>query len=291
MGAWGVGLFQNDMALEVKDTYIKKLQVGKSNDEALNETIDELNELFADSDDRIDCWFALASLMYDYGRLTPDVKNEALEIINSKNDEERWDDKDKKKRNQVVESLKEKLLTRQPDEVKVRLIKRRTPKIKPDEIYYFVLNDEYYRDDWFFNHYVYVLVDSWTEYDNRIIGLGDEHALIYLKSTDHLVSDIKELDSLTFFNYNFRANNENRKLEDKRILIDNQGFSNMKKRLIYFGTYSFQREPYEKVFRWEEWQSVYVNYKGENEWNGKYSLWSCLIKSDIVPALRKLGIS
>ena len=31
MGTWGVGIFQNDVALEVKDSYIKKLQVGKSN--------------------------------------------------------------------------------------------------------------------------------------------------------------------------------------------------------------------------------------------------------------------
>ncbi|MBQ8995169.1 MAG: hypothetical protein IJ091_05090 [Oscillospiraceae bacterium] len=289
MGAWGVGLFQNDVALEVKDTYVKKLQVGKSNEEAFNETVNELNDMTNDADDKIDFWFALASLMFDYGRLTPDVKNTALEIINS-NSDDRWDAKDTKKRNQAVESLKEKLLSQQPEEVKVKIVKKRTPKIKPDEIYYFVLDDENLRNENFYNCYVYVLVDSWTQYDNRIKDLGDEHALIYLKISDHAVSDIKELDSIPFFNYALNVDNENRKIEDKRILIDNQGFSDMKKRLTYFGTYSFQREPYEKIFRWDEWQSVYENYKGENEWNGKSTLWSCLIDQHIVPALRKYGM-
>lgn len=291
MGAWGVGLFQNDVALEVKDTYVKKLQVGKSNEEAFNETVNELNDMTNDADDKIDFWFALASLMFDYGRLTPDVKNKAFEIINSNNDENRWDTIDKKKRNRVVESLKEKLLSQQPEEVKVKVVKKRTPKIKPNEIYYFVLDDETIRKEIFYNSYVYVLVDSWTKYDNRIKGLGDEHALIYLKISDHLVSDIKEIDSFPFFNYSLNVDTENRKFEDKRIRIDNQGFSDMKKRLNFLGIYSFQREPYEKVFRWDKWQSVYENYKGENEWSGKSTLWSCLINQDIVPALRKYGMN
>ena len=290
MGTWGVELFQNDVALEVKDLYIKKLQIGKSNNEAYTETLNELNEMLADPDDAIDFWFAIASLMYDYGRLTSDVKSKALELISSNTDDVRWDAKDKKKRSQVIESLKEKLLTRQPEEVKVKTVKKRTPKIKPNEIYYFVLDDESYREDFFYNNYVYVLVDSWIKYDNRIMGLGDEHALIYLKITDHAVSGIEELDSLPFFNYSSDADYDNRKTEDKRIHIDNQGFSEMKKKLTYYGTYSFKREPYNKVWRWDEWQSVYVNYKGENEWNGKYTLWSCLIKNHIVPALRKYGM-
>ena len=121
MGTWGVELFQNDVALEVRDLYIKKLQVGKSNAEAFNEMLTELSDMVADPDDQIDFWFAIASLMYDYGRLTPDVKNKALDIINQKNDEERWDDNDKKKRNHVIESLKDKLITPQPDEVKIKV--------------------------------------------------------------------------------------------------------------------------------------------------------------------------
>ena len=87
------------------------------------------------------------------------------------------------------------------------------------------------------------------------------------------------------------ADYDNRIIEDKRIHIDNQGFSEMKKKMSYFGTYSFEREPYNKVLRWGEWQSVYVNYKGENEWNGKSTLWSCLTKNHIVPALRKYGMN
>lgn len=38
MGAWGTGLYANDCALDVKDTYIEFLQKQMSNEEATQKT-------------------------------------------------------------------------------------------------------------------------------------------------------------------------------------------------------------------------------------------------------------
>jgi hypothetical protein len=290
MGCWGVGIFQNDIALEVKDLYERKLKIGKSNEEAIEELNNELSEFVNDIDDSVDFWLALSSIMHDYGRLTDFVKKKAMEIIEANIDEMRWEEKDKLRRSKVLSELKTKLLTQQPDEVKVRVAKKQVPQINPNEIYYLTLDDDVFINEYFYNFTVYVLVDSWVEYDNRIDGLGDEHALIYLKVSDSFLSDLSAINDIPFFNIAQGIDQTYVNLEDKRIRIDNRGFSSIKKRLTYVGTYNFRREDYNQVFRWGKWESVYENYKGEKGWNGHSSLWSTLIQYDIPQVLREVNI-
>ena len=286
MGIWGTGLFQNDVGLEVKEEYLRRLQLGKSNEEALDETLNELKAFSEDEEDRIDFWFALSSLLYDYGRLTLDVRDKALEIISSKTDEIRWtENKTKAERSKIVEALRIKLLSEQPDQVKVKILKKSVPKIKPNEIYYFVLDDEEYRDEFFYNFCVYVLVDRWVQKDYRLEGLGDEHALIYLKISEHITTDISEIDNLTFFNFS-PWNRAVRQKEDKRILVENSGFSSIKKKLNYVETFDFQRENFDKIYgRDGILRSVDHDYTGARTWVGRTSVWPILIKC-IVRALK-----
>lgn len=288
MGSWGTGLFENDTGLEVKDEYLRRLQLGKSNDEAINETLNEFKELCEDEEDKIDFWFALSSLLYDYGRLTPNIRDKVLDIISGNTDELRWDENDKFDRLKTVEELKLKLLSEQPDEVKVKRLSKSIPKIKPNEIYYFILDEEEYRCEFFYNFYVYILVDQWVQKDYRLQGLGDEHALIYLKISDRLITDITEIDNIEFFN-DSPWDREIRQQEDKRILMDNRGFSSVKKKLNYMGTFAFQRDNCNKIYGYDGvWKSVDRDYKGEQTWGGKSSVWSILTNC-IVRALRHHG--
>lgn len=75
MGSWGTGIFQNDVSEEVRTDYRNKLKLGKSDEEALKELLDDSQEYLKEDDDRYDFWFALSSVMYDLGRLTNEVKN------------------------------------------------------------------------------------------------------------------------------------------------------------------------------------------------------------------------
>ena len=44
MGSWGTGIFQNDVSEEVRTDYRNKLKLGKSDEEALKELLDDSQE-------------------------------------------------------------------------------------------------------------------------------------------------------------------------------------------------------------------------------------------------------
>ena len=121
MGSWGTGIFQNDVSEEVRTDYRNKLKLGKSDEEALKELLDDSQEYLKEDDDRYDFWFALSSVMYDLGRLTNEVKNTALELIADGGDLMRWSDNkgNQKKRVLQLENLKLKLLSEQPERKKL----------------------------------------------------------------------------------------------------------------------------------------------------------------------------
>ena len=78
MGAWGTKLYENDLTLDVRDTYIKKLKLGYSDEETYLETCKECGEL-----DQY-FWLAMADTMWKYGRLTKEVKDSAITCITDK---------------------------------------------------------------------------------------------------------------------------------------------------------------------------------------------------------------
>ena len=92
MGHWGIGLFQNDIGVEARDLYISLLKSGSSDEDAYRSVINELNDYIQDEDDSVDFWLALASIMFDYGRLTDEVRIKANYIIDGNADSERWQD-------------------------------------------------------------------------------------------------------------------------------------------------------------------------------------------------------
>ena len=121
MGAWGVGLYQDDVTCDIKEDYVNWLKIGYSKEEA-TEVMLERNLDFLDDEEEADLfWFALADIEWKYGRLLPEVKKEALKRIESGRDLERWEENGKQyeKRRQVLEKLKEQLNSPQPPEKKV----------------------------------------------------------------------------------------------------------------------------------------------------------------------------
>lgn len=119
MGTWGLNLYQDDVALDVKGEYKDKLHNGKTNEEALQEIIDENQETIEDMEDGPLFWFALADTQWNLGRLDEQVKKEALKHIEL--DLSRWKDDTKlySKRIKMLQNLREKLLSPQPAEKKI----------------------------------------------------------------------------------------------------------------------------------------------------------------------------
>lgn len=122
MGAWGPGIYQDDVTCDIKDDYVDRLKAGYTNIEATQETIDRNMDYIQDEDDEPLFWFALADTQWKYGRLLEEVKEEAIKHIKSGKNLEIWkqeNEKQYKKRKIILEELEERLNSKQPPEKKV----------------------------------------------------------------------------------------------------------------------------------------------------------------------------
>lgn len=81
MGVFGVKIYEDDLALDVKEGYLDKLKKGIKDEVALKEIIKEYKDYINDIDDGPVFWIALANTMWKVGRLTEKVKKEALNAI------------------------------------------------------------------------------------------------------------------------------------------------------------------------------------------------------------------
>ena len=160
MGAWGTGLYQDDDTCDIKEEYLTYLRIGMSNEEAQEELIECNEELIEDEEIGPLFWLALADTQWEYGRLTNEVKEEALEVINSGKDLERWEE-DKKlyeKRKKVLEDLKERLNTKQPEEKKIRKMRFTRPNWNVGDILLYQIQEEDLKDHKWYGKYVLLKV-------------------------------------------------------------------------------------------------------------------------------------
>lgn len=202
MGTWGTELYQDDDTCDIKEEYLNYLRIGKTNEEALQEVISDNEEMIKDDEIGPLFWLALADTQWKYGRLTNDIRDRALEVIDSGKDLERWKE-DKKlfqKRKKVLEKLKEKLSTQQPPEKKVRKMTFERPNWKVgDVILYQLLNEDLKNHRWY-KKYVLLKVMGTEKFtigyldpekyyhENEVVGIfnwiGDEK--VNLKKIDKL---------------------------------------------------------------------------------------------------------
>lgn len=120
MGAWGTDLFSDDYACDIRADYKDRLRRGMTNEEAVEDILVH-NQATIGTDDEPVLWYALADTQWEYGRLLPEVKAKALAFLDAEQDDDRWETPElMQKRRKVLEKLREKLLSPQPPEKKVR---------------------------------------------------------------------------------------------------------------------------------------------------------------------------
>lgn len=124
MGAWGTGLYQDDVAEDTKvDYYNCFREDGLDNEAAYQKILSRYSQIKDDPEDGPVFWMALSDVMWDLGKLNGEVREKALYHINAGNDAARWEAESKEKgaeRRQVLEKLREKLESPMPEEKKLR---------------------------------------------------------------------------------------------------------------------------------------------------------------------------
>jgi hypothetical protein len=121
MGTWGTAVFSDDLALDVREDYLRLLREGTTDSGVLKQLKATWAEEIADADDGPVFWLALAATQWEYGRLNTTVKSKALKVIESGRDDHRWvGTRLINRRKAVLHRLKAKLESPQPP--------RRTPR-------------------------------------------------------------------------------------------------------------------------------------------------------------------
>lgn len=90
MGTYGAGIFQDDVAADVRAAFLEQLAAGVAPPEATRAVADMYGAALADSEDGPVVWLALAATQWEYGALDPRVRDRALAVIASGADLARW---------------------------------------------------------------------------------------------------------------------------------------------------------------------------------------------------------
>lgn len=273
MGAWGEKLYQNDLALDVKEDYITRLKEFDDSEKIINELLENYKDELDDYDDGPIIYLTLADISWKYGRLLPRIKAKALESIDillkrQKNYEEvSLSEKE-------LYLLKQKFEGEQPLKKKILIKKPYVCDWKDGDVFAYLLESDLAEEKGLAGRYLIIIKEFSVEWDKDIVPC------VRLKITkDNTLPETKEeLDALeyiqtriSFYPSVFELNNNEKNNEDfifqvlpqvkeQKKYIDEYGYSNrflsiilisskrnIPKKLKYLGNYKDIKKPKEYV--------------------------------------------
>ena len=115
MGAWGVAIFSDDLAADLRADFREMIGDGLTPAEATDLLLVEYAATLEDPDEMPVFWIALASTQWKLGRLEDRTREMALQVIDNGTDLARWDvPKDRVKREAVLAKTRAELLSAPP---------------------------------------------------------------------------------------------------------------------------------------------------------------------------------
>ena len=200
MSVWGVGIYQNDTAADIKSHYLSLLSKGLSDEAAFQELLDL--GIAEDCDDGSLFWMALADTQWKNGRLTDTVKNRALTAIAEEKTDElfaSFGEKALVRRKTVLEELKNKLTSEQPERKIIRAKKAYICDWDDGDVYALKLTSRTAEEYHVSNRYL--MFHKIGEYTwNDFSSPNHVNAVVRIKitSNDLLPSSIEEMDRLEY---------------------------------------------------------------------------------------------
>jgi hypothetical protein len=137
VGAWGPGLFSDDVACDVRDQYRELIEDQVADDDAEQQVLDSWSTALDDDDDGPVVWLALAATQSKLGRLSERVKGEALRVMDDGSDLARWEEATRSERNareKALAKLRDQLTGPQPAPKKLRKPKQKTSGLALGEV-------------------------------------------------------------------------------------------------------------------------------------------------------------
>ena len=274
MGAWGPGLYSDDVTCDVKEEYIGYLKKGMTSEEAMNKVIESWEAYDYEDYDTPLVWLALADTQWKYGRLTDEVKNTAIKLMPE--NLELWKENEKlySKRKKVLEELEVKLNSQQPEEKKIYIRKPYITDWQNGDTYAYKFDGEYAKENGFYNKYIFfVKVDNDTWENDCIIP----RVHVYNVISDNILSieELKKYEYLPQCGLHMYKKNKINNIDSYLISFLNTSLRVIpKNKLIFLGNdKSYKKIPnkdpnsiglYTYIF-WKEFEEYIINVY--NNWN------------------------
>jgi hypothetical protein len=121
MGVWGTGIFQDDLACDIRERYRDLLGEDLEDPSAKARIMKDYQDSVTDPEECGVVWLALAATQWKLGRLDDDTLRHALQVIESGSDLARWEpgSKDYARRRTALEALQGQLTSSQPPKRKI----------------------------------------------------------------------------------------------------------------------------------------------------------------------------
>jgi hypothetical protein len=153
MGAWGAGIFSDDLACDVREDWREFIADGKSPREATDALIAKYVNDPPDDEDHV-FWLALAVSQWKTGRLVDDVRDRALAVIDSGKGLDPWRDAaDRSKRERVLAQTREQLWSEQPHPTRIRKRAKSATPFGPGDVLAYRHGDGYYVVFWVLSNF------------------------------------------------------------------------------------------------------------------------------------------
>jgi len=138
MGTLGPGVFDDDLAMDVRGDYRALIMDGVDDDEATNVMLERYADVIADAVDAAPVfWVALAVSQSQVGRLDHEVRRRALAVIDEGTDLARWADADAwsiRARQRALTRVRHRLEGPQPAPKTLRRPRRYTTDLAPGDV-------------------------------------------------------------------------------------------------------------------------------------------------------------
>ena len=122
MGTWGTAIFSDDLTSDVQDTFREHLLRAHSPEESTRLIIEAYQDAIKDPEEGPTFWIGLAATQWKLGRLLPEIRDKAIEIICQGGDLHRWKNSgtNLEKRRMVLDKLKVQLESPPPPPKKLK---------------------------------------------------------------------------------------------------------------------------------------------------------------------------
>lgn len=113
MGVWDTGIFDDDMAMDIKAEFDDAIAEGMTVKEATKQILQSFEDVLEDEDESPIVYLALAALQLEKGTIQKNIKKKALQVIESGQGLERWKEAGDEllvQRKEILDELKSSLV-------------------------------------------------------------------------------------------------------------------------------------------------------------------------------------